>query len=281
LQNFYETLGASPQATAGEIKRSFRRRAKELHPDTVSGSDDRMRTLIAAYEVLSDAARRSEYDRLHPSLFRRSSFNYREFLRSQTDDFVSQGKLIFYDLLNSNDEEAVATYEQLRSARIDLREYMSHDDFMDCSFLLAEALERRGELLLAARLYKRLYRAELERPYFRHFLEEVVESLRTLVCFKMPTLLPAELVVENIEDLIDLRLSRKDSAFFHKKIAEIYSLTGDYEQAADHLKLGLELDDKLPGVKKLMEKIGFGAFHPQFRLPTATAISPIIAVATR
>ena len=272
MQDYYETLGTSPQATSGEIKRSFRRRAKELHPDTSSGSDDRMRSLIGAYEVLSDAEQRSQYDRMHPTIPRRSSFNYREFLRSEPDDFVSQGKLIFYDLLNSNDDEAVATYEQLRTARIDLKQYMSYDDFMDCSFLLAEALERRGDLLTAARLYKGLYLDELERPYFRHFLEEVLERLRTLVCFKMPTDLPAKLVVKNIEDLIALHLSRKDSAFFHKKIAEIYSISGDNERAADHLKLGLELDDKLPGVKKLMEKIGFGALHPQLHAQSPTAI---------
>ena len=264
MQNYYETLGITPRATPGDVKRSFRRRAKELHPDTASGSDDRMRVLNTAYEVLSDPERRSRYDRLHPALFRTSSFDYREFLRSRPDDYISQSKLIFYDLLNSNDEEAVATYEQLLTSHVDLKQYMSHDDFMDCSFLLAEALERRGDLIGAARLYRRLYLDELDRPYFRHFVEEVVEKLRTLVCFKMPAHLPAELVVEHIEQLIGLHLSRKESAFFHKKIAELYSLVGENRLASDHLKQGLELDDKLPGVKKLMEKIGFGAFHPQF-----------------
>jgi tetratricopeptide (TPR) repeat protein len=256
--NHYNTLGISPRASAVEIKRSFRRRAKELHPDTaLVGSDERMRSLIDAYEVLSDPQRRHNYDRTHASLFRTVTFDYREFLRQRRHDYVSQSKLIFYDLLNSHDEEALETYEQLIMAHIDLRKYMSHEDFMDCSFLLAEAFERRGDLVRSADLYRRLYLYERERPYFHHFVDEVVDRLRTLICFKMVPHLPADLVVAHIENLIDMDISRKDSAFFHKKIAEIYSSNGDNDRAAEHLRRGLALDTKLAGVKKLKEKIGF------------------------
>jgi curved DNA-binding protein CbpA len=256
--NHYRILGISPRASAVEIKRSFRRRAKELHPDTaLAGSDERMRSLIDAYEVLSDPQRRISYDRTHASLFRTVTFDYREFLRQRRHDYVSQTKLIFYDLLNSHDEEALETYEQLLMAHIDLRKYMSHDDFMDCSFLLAEAFERRGDAIRAVEMYKSLYRRERARPYFHHFIEEVVEKLRTLTCFKMAATMPAPLVIEQIQALIDLDISRKESAFFHKKIAEIHSHHGDNERAAVHLQRGLELDSKLAGVKKLKEKIGF------------------------
>ena len=256
--DYYKTLGCSPRASATEIKRSFRRRAKELHPDTATaGSDDRMRSLIDAYEVLSDPQRRVDYDRTHARLFRSVTFDYREFLRRQRTNYASQSKLIFYDLLHSNDDEALEVYEQLLMARIDLHEYMPHEDFMDCSFLLAEAFERRGDAVRAVELYKGLYQEERERPYFHHFIEEVVDKLRTLTCFRMVTTLPASMVIEHIKELIELDISRKESAFFHKKIAEIYSLHGDNERAADHLRLGLELDDKLAGVKKLKEKIGF------------------------
>ncbi len=219
-----------------------------------------MRSLIDAYEVLSDPQRRTNYDRTHASLFRTVTFDYRDFLRQRRHDYVSQTKLIFYDLLNSHDEEALEIYEQLLMAHIDLRKYMSHEDFMDCSFLLAEAFERRGDLVKSADLYRRLFLYERERPYFRHFIDEVVERLRTLICFRMVPRLPANVVIDHIEDLIDLEISRKDSAFFHKKIAEIYSSSGDNDRAAEHLRRGLSLDTKLAGVKKLKEKIGFREF---------------------
>lgn len=270
-RNYYRTLGVSPRASAIEIKRSFRRRAKELHPDTASsgtvssGSEERMRSLIDAYEVLSDPQRRFNYDRTHANLFRTVTFDYREFLRRRRNDYVSQTKLIFYDLLHSHDEEALEVYEQLLLAHIDLRKYMPHADFMDCSFLLAEAFERRGDLIRAAELYRRLYLHERERPYFHHFIEEVVERLRLLTCFKMVPLLAAPEVIAHIQELIDLNISRKESAFFHKKIAELYSNDGANERAAEHLRRGLELDAKLAGVKKLKEKIGLGGLARPLR----------------
>jgi molecular chaperone DnaJ len=61
----YDVLGVSRQATAEEIKRAYRRRARELHPD--ANPDDptaetRFKELARAYEVLSDPERRQVYD---------------------------------------------------------------------------------------------------------------------------------------------------------------------------------------------------------------------------
>ena len=81
-----------------------------------------MRSLIDAYEVLSDPQRRGNYDRTHASLFRTVTFDYREFLRRRRTDYVSQTRLIFYDLLHSHDAEALETYEQLLISHIDLRQ---------------------------------------------------------------------------------------------------------------------------------------------------------------
>lgn len=64
--DYYETLGVDRRASSGEIKRSFRRLARELHPD-VNGSDPeaevKFKAAAEAYEVLSDPRRRQAYDR--------------------------------------------------------------------------------------------------------------------------------------------------------------------------------------------------------------------------
>lgn len=64
--DYYETLGVDRQASAGEIKRSFRRLARELHPDVNSSDPEaevKFKAAAEAYEVLSDPRRRQTYDR--------------------------------------------------------------------------------------------------------------------------------------------------------------------------------------------------------------------------
>ena len=260
--NYYEILGVTPNASDQDIKRSFRRKAKEAHPDiSVLGGGDsetRIRHLITAYEILSDPGRRAEYDRAHKHSFRTIGFDYREYLRTRTDDLRSQAKLVFYDLLNSQDTDAIDLYERLTSngAELILQENLSRGDFMDCAFLLAEAYDRRGDFVKACEIYKKLYECEIERPYFRHFVVEVVERLRIITCVKMVPVLPVPATIQYIKDMIDLDFSRKDSAFFCKRIAEIYAESGDTGAAIQYLQKGLELDGRLAGVKKLKEKLG-------------------------
>jgi curved DNA-binding protein len=64
MKNHYKTLGVNGSATAAELRRAYRILARRYHPDLNPGktSEERFKEIAAAYEVLSDAGRRRQYD---------------------------------------------------------------------------------------------------------------------------------------------------------------------------------------------------------------------------
>ena len=65
MADHYATLGVDRGATADEIKRAYRKLARELHPDATSSdpeSEERFKAVSHAYEVLSDPQKRQRYD---------------------------------------------------------------------------------------------------------------------------------------------------------------------------------------------------------------------------
>ena len=61
IKDYYEVLGASEDASPREIERLYKRLAHQRHPDR-GGTEDDMKALNEAYQVLHDGARRKEYD---------------------------------------------------------------------------------------------------------------------------------------------------------------------------------------------------------------------------
>lgn len=68
--NFYDLLGVDPSADQDTIKKAYRRRARELHPDANPGdaeAEEQFKLVSRAYEVLSDPEQRARYDRFGES----------------------------------------------------------------------------------------------------------------------------------------------------------------------------------------------------------------------
>src|SRR5919204_3866821 len=91
-RDYYEILGIPRSADAGEIKRAFRRLARELHPDVSDAADapERFKEVVEAYEVLSKRETRELYDRFGHAGLRGGGFTPTQFdFGSLTDLFAA------------------------------------------------------------------------------------------------------------------------------------------------------------------------------------------------
>jgi curved DNA-binding protein CbpA len=258
--NYYEILGVNKTSSFKAIKESFRSRAKKIHPDVNSAdkhnAEEQMRILLLAYNVLSNPVKRKAYDRELYAFKRVSRFSYRDFLKNQTDDLQSQAKLIFYDLLNGFNDDAVKLYEKLFYSDFYLQDYLPDGDYRDCMFLLAEEFQNRGQYINAFFIFKRLIIEEQKKPYFHFFIEEVIDRLRFLVSAKIQKQKPKHWCILQVNDLLSLHITDRDKAFFCKKIAEIYISLGDKQSAIEYFEKAFRFDKRMGGTKKLMEKMG-------------------------
>jgi curved DNA-binding protein len=76
FRNYYAILGVSRDATIDEIKKSFRKLARQYHPDMNPGdkaAEEKFKDLGEAYEVLSDTSKRAQYDQ-YSSFWKQSGF---------------------------------------------------------------------------------------------------------------------------------------------------------------------------------------------------------------
>ena len=63
MKDPYKILGVDRNATEGDIKKSYRKLAKEYHPDKSSGNEEKFKEVADAYETLSNSQKKAQYDR--------------------------------------------------------------------------------------------------------------------------------------------------------------------------------------------------------------------------
>ncbi|MDR3174902.1 MAG: J domain-containing protein [Treponema sp.] len=252
----YTMLGVNQRASTQEIKRAFRDKAKRLHPDIAGNeAEGEMRKLLSAYEVLADRDRRYEYDRAYSRFIKKVDFDYRSWLRERSDDPVSLAKLVFFELLHLEEDAAIVLWDRSGGLDFPMEEYLDREDWMDCLYLLAEELDRRGRGYEAFELLIRLVREERRRPYFKHFMDDIESFLKELVRLRLRAGVGDELWVDCLETLLELGFSPRDEARWLRSMAVTLLKMGDKAAALGLIREALRRDPGLPNTGRLREKL--------------------------
>ncbi|MDR0443036.1 MAG: J domain-containing protein [Treponema sp.] len=220
FKNHYELLGVKHGASAGEIKKAFRQKAKQLHPDIAGHTAaEAMRKLISAYEVLSSPERRFEYNRAYNRFVKKAGFNYRTWLNEQ-DDPSCQAKLVFFELLHLEEEQAIAIWRKNGGLHFCMEKYMDREDWLDCLFILAEELDKRASSFEAFKLLTRILAEERQTPHFNLFTPEIENFLKTIVWHRLKSQVDEETWIDCMEAMIGLGFPARDEMRFVRSIAD-------------------------------------------------------------
>ncbi|WQV92513.1 DnaJ domain-containing protein [Helicobacter pylori] len=94
-KSLYQTLNVSENASQDEIKKSYRRLARQYHPDLnkTKEAEEKFKEINAAYEILSDEEKRRQYDQFGDNMFGGQNFSDFAKSRSASEDLD--------DILNS------------------------------------------------------------------------------------------------------------------------------------------------------------------------------------
>jgi len=281
VPDYYDILEIERDATTAEIKSAYRRLAKQFHPDKNPGREQevepKFKLISVAHEILIDESKRSAYDRALQQVEtnqrvrrrgdrtwssvveQRQQNAYKEHLvRRAKEQVNAQCQLILVELLSGHLHTAVEIYEQLKAKfhDFDLTHHISYADSRDCEYLLAEAYHSLGKYVKAAALYEQLLQYEKARPYFRNFTKEIKAKLKDVYFRRLAKQATPEEAIVYFHKILDLGLSKRESAWAYKKLAESYFEADKPQEAQEALRKAFQINPNMTGAKKICRKLG-------------------------
>lgn len=184
MENYYETLGVPQDATPAQIRVAFRRLVLQHHPDRASGgtSVEAFVAITQAHEVLSDSARRKEYDRLLDLRARRAQ----ERPRTQTAAESPRPRPAPPRPTATMDGELTRLFGLYRrgaffEAEKVARQILAKDARQAAPYaILGDLARNRGDLAEAARLYALAIQMEPANPVYMKKHEELLRRTHRL-----------------------------------------------------------------------------------------------------
>ena len=283
IPDYYQILEVERDATAREIKRAYRKLAKRYHPDKnperTAFAEKMFREVCNAYDTLQDRKRKSDYDRTLRTIERQQQSEEIYFDRlKRINQTYAKLELLLQALLHHNYETGVSMYEQLQHRSQEIGKQLRIDDFLsyeesrDCEFLIAEAYQKLGfsngdpssvldryrKIEQAMLMYESLLSAETKRPCFRHFIREVKDRLKFIYLYHFSVEGYDQTHPIPLTKIRELKLSKRETAWMYKKIAEFYVEIDQFREARTVLKMAFELQPRLTGAKKICQTLNMG-----------------------
>ena len=283
IPDYYQILEIRRDATVPEIKRAYRKLAKRYHPDKnperPAFAEKMFREICNAYNTLQDEKQKSDYDRTLQTIKRQQKSQEAYFDRlSRLNQNYAKLELLLHALLHHNYETGISMYEQLQHRSEEIGEVWRIDDFLsyeesrDCEFLIAEAyqqlgfsngdetsvLERHRKIEQAMLIYESLLSAEAHRPCFKHFIREVKDRLKFIYLYHFSVDGYDQTHQIPLTKIRALKLSKRETAWMYKKIAEFYVEINQLPEARTVLKMAFELQPRLTGAKKICKILDMG-----------------------
>ena len=283
IPDYYQILEVARDATAREIKSAYRKLAKRYHPDKnperTAFAEKMFREVCNAYNTLRDRKRKSDYDRTLRTIERQQKSEEIYFDRlKRINQTYAKLELLLQALLHHNYETGVSMYEQLqhhsqeigKELRID--DFLSYEESRDCEFLIAEAYQKLGfsngnqfsvldryrKIEQAMLMYESLLFAETRRPCFRHFIREVKDRLKFIYLYHFSVEGYDQTHPIPLTKIRELKLSKRETAWIYKKIAEFYVEIDRFPEARTVLRMAFELQPRLTGAKKICQTLNMG-----------------------
>ena len=241
IVNYYEVLDVSPNASLRQIQSAFKRQVLKVHPDKNperrEWSEQRIRQLIEAYEVVGKTESREDFDRRYRAAarLRPQRKTNRPFFFDKTDP-ESRALLVVHYLTNRRGEDAVHILWEMESriGRRFLPEHLDRTDYLDSLFLLAEHHDGRKQYREALSRLREFYLHDRSARFRRHYFEDAVSRLKDLYLRKLPRSATATEVIEYLAEAKRLGLSSAEERLRLWRLAEAYVKLGR-SQAAERI----------------------------------------------
>ena len=256
----YAVLAVEYDADRDTIRKAFRKRLLEAHPDKAAEPADGavLARVMRAWEILGDADLRDAYDRVWKLQNRDDWLDGETAIPhvTESDKPQNRARSILFLLLEGRGPEALERLRALgEAAPLFLRKYLDSDEFIDASFLIAELFEARNSWFEALEWLDQLIRAERGRRRHRPCYNEALDRTRRLLIRRTGEDLEPRVALEYLRRAEALGLDRPQRVEVERRRAQCYLDMGMRVEAAKHLENALELQPSGKGLTRLLREL--------------------------